>query len=138
MQIVIFGCSQLGAVLAARLSELGESVVVVDPREESFTRLPVDFAGFGLAADLTEAATWRRARLEQADFVYVLTDQFPVNLMLSIVAQQYFGVLHVAALVKENDQVDLLKRLNIEAIQSDLIIADAITQNRPAGGGRSS
>lgn len=135
VQIVIFGCNQLGAALATRLSELGESVVVVDPCEESFTRLPVDFAGFGLTADLAEAANWRRARLGQADLVYALTDDFAMNLMLATVAQQYFGVNRVAALADGNDQADLLSRLNIEAIQSDLIIATAITQHRPAKGG---
>ena len=40
MKIVIMGCGRVGSALAARLSEEGNDVTVLDVRADAFRRLP--------------------------------------------------------------------------------------------------
>ncbi len=45
MKVVIMGCGRVGSSLAARLSEEGHDVTILDVRPDAFRRLPSNFKG---------------------------------------------------------------------------------------------
>ena len=46
--IVVIGCSNMGAYIASRLSELGNNVTIIDKNKNSFRILDESYTGFKL------------------------------------------------------------------------------------------
>ena len=44
--IVVIGCSNMGAYIASRLSELGNNVTIIDKNKNSFRILDESYTGF--------------------------------------------------------------------------------------------
>ncbi len=126
MHAVIFGSNPIGIAVAEAMAKAGESVVIVDETESNFARLSSDFTGFALSAPLTQALTWDRARLKQAEVTLVVTGDFTLRLMLAEVAKVHYRVPHVICLSEDGRQAELFGRLGITTVQGDQVVAAAI------------
>jgi trk system potassium uptake protein TrkA len=122
---VVVGCGRLGSHLAGRLSDAGCEVVVVDLREESFDRLPPEFAGTRVCGDAAEVAVLREAGMDRCDCVLATTENDTVNLLVAEVARIWFRVPRVIVRVFDPRREALYEESGLEAISPTALTVDA-------------
>ncbi len=114
--IVIVGCGRLGSRLANQLSRAGNSVVVIDRDEATFSDLSPDFSGFRVDGDATQMAVLKEAKLNKADILIATTHEDNVNLMVAQVARGIFSVSLVLARVFDPKREEVYAQLGIDTI----------------------
>jgi len=92
MEVIVIGCGRVGAELAYHLFKQGHHVCVVDQNEKAFVGLPIDFHGRALGGDALNQIVLRRAGIETADGVAVVTASDMTNAVVGHVAQTIFKV----------------------------------------------
>lgn len=122
--IVIVGCGRLGSCLADRLSQNGDSVVVIDKEEAAFNHLSPDFSGFRINGDATQMAVMKEAKLKMADIFIATTREDNVNLMVAQVVGRIFNVPHVMARVLDPKREETYAQMDITTICPTLLAAD--------------
>lgn len=114
--VVIVGCGRLGAMLASRLSQSGNRVVVIDKDSEAFALLDAGFSGFHVTGDAVEQDVLREAGLAKADCLLATTEKDTLNLMVAQVAKIIFEVPKVLARVYDPKRESLYLKHGIEII----------------------
>lgn len=114
--IVIVGCGRLGSLLAGRLSQQGDSVVVIDREEHPFEALPAAFSGFCIQGNAVDLEVLQRAKTDQADGFVAATDQDNVNLTVAQIARVVFGVETVVARVSDPANEQLYRTLGVATV----------------------
>jgi trk system potassium uptake protein TrkA len=122
--IVIVGCGRLGSHLANQLSREGNSVVVIDTDESTFSDLSPDFSGFRVKGDAAQMAVLKEAKLKMADVLIATTHEDNVNLMVAQVARKVFRVPHVLARVFDPKREAFYAQLGISTICPTSVAAD--------------
>lgn len=130
--IVIVGCGRLGSILACRLSSQGNSVVVIDPSESSFSNLNSEFSGFQIIGDASELSVLRSAKVDKADCLLAVTDKDNINLMVAQVAKQVFQTSIVLARVFDPAREGIYREFGIATISPTKLSADAFMANLPS------
>lgn len=92
MKMIVIGCGRIGAELAYRLYQKGNQVVVIDQRESAFQNLPMDFRGRLLEGHATSQDMLRRAGIQEADGVAVVTNSDTVNAVVAHIARSVYNV----------------------------------------------
>lgn len=126
--IIIVGCGRLGSVLANELSATGHRLVVIDIEEASFDSLSTEFSGYKIIGDAIEVNVLRRANLEEADFLFAMTTQDNVNLMVAQIARKIFHVPHVVARVFDPAREAVYQEFGIDTISPTKLAADAFME----------
>ncbi len=114
--ILIVGCGRLGSQLANQLSRDGNSVVVIDKDEATFSNLSPDFSGFRVNGDATRMVVLKEAKLKKADVLIATTHEDNVNLMVAQVARKIFSVPHVLARVFDPKREEFYAQLDIDTV----------------------
>lgn len=114
--IIIVGCGRLGGSIANLLSKEGKSIVVIDKKESSFTKLSDDFSGFILEANAIELDTLRRAKIDKADVVVAATNDDNTNIMIAQIARLIYKVPKVITRLYEPAREEVYKNLDIDTI----------------------
>lgn len=123
-QIVVVGCGRLGGLLANKLSNAGNSVVVVDRKEIAFDKLSPNFSGYRVLGDAVEFHVMQMARADRADYLFATTMEDNTNLMVAQVAKYVFSVKHVIARVYDPARESLYDGFGIATINPTLLSAD--------------
>jgi trk system potassium uptake protein TrkA len=123
--VVIVGCGRLGSTLADTLSQLGDSVVIIDRDEAAFTRLSGEFSGFRLTGDAADLAVLREAKMDRADVVLAATDRDNLNLFVAQAASELFGVGRVAARLWDPSREPIFEELGVATISPTMLGAEA-------------
>jgi len=123
--IVIVGCGRLGGMLANRLSAIGNQLVVIDRREAAFDKLSTEFSGFRITGDASELDVLRQAHTDQADYLFAITTQDNVNLMVAQIARKIFDVPKVIARVYDPARETIYREFGIETISPTKLSAEA-------------
>lgn len=92
MNILIAGCSKIGASLAGQLSSEGHDVSVVDPWEGAQSLLPDDYNGYFSTGILIDEDVLRNAGIESCDAVAAVSENDNVNIMVAQIAAKTFGI----------------------------------------------
>ncbi len=124
--MVIAGCGRFGSYLANNLSRSGCSVVVVDIDPSAFLELTDEFSGFKVEGEITEIALLRRTKLEEADVFIAATREDNVNLMVTQIAREIFGVSEVYARVNDPNRREVFEEMNIMTICPVIVSGDAL------------
>lgn len=95
MKAIVVGCGRLGAELAYRLFLTGHEVSVIDLDEKEFSKLPSDFAGKFNEGDALNRDVLRRAGIEQAEAVAVVTNSDMLNATIGHLASSFYHVPNV-------------------------------------------
>jgi trk system potassium uptake protein TrkA len=82
MNFTVIGCGRVGAELAYRLYKNGHQVVVVDSKKDAFNRIHSDFHGRTVEGEALSADTLKRADLEHAEGVAVVTNSDTMNAVI--------------------------------------------------------
>lgn len=125
--VVVVGCGRLGGILASRISRAGYNVLVIDQQESSFEKhLLSEYSGFRLVGDAVELSVLQKANIQDAEYLFAVTAQDNVNLMVAQVAKTIFNIPHVVARVYDPARESLYRSFNIETVSPIQMSADAL------------
>lgn len=126
--VVVVGCGRLGGLLANRLSGDGHDLVIIDKRERAFDKLSTEFTGYKIMGDATEKAVLKQAEIGRADWVFAVTTQDNVNLMVAQIAKKIYDVPLVVARIYDTAREKVYREFEIETISPTKLTADAFMQ----------
>ncbi len=132
--IVIIGCGRMGSRIANFLSSQGHSVVVIDKDENALQSLSYEFSGFTVLGEATELDTLKSAKLDKADIALVLTPDDNTNIMIGLVAKEYFSTPRVIARVYDPDNREIFSGFNIEIICPTILAVENVKQTLEISG----
>lgn len=91
MNIIVVGCGRVGAELATRLSKSGHKVTVLDITPNAFSNLPAEFRGRTIEGEALNQDVLRRAGIETADGLAVVTSSDSINAVVGHIARSIFN-----------------------------------------------
>lgn len=121
--IVVIGVSRLGASIAKRLSQAGESVLCIDNDQLAFNKLD-DFSGFTELGDATNLDFLRELDISRAKSIIITTDQDDINIFLGHACFMIFNSLSIYIRLSDADKSKLLDGTPIKAIYPFLLSLD--------------
>ena len=127
MRVVIIGCGRVGSVLANRLDEAGQQVVVLDRNQHAFRRLSEKFKGERIVGNGLVEEYVRALLQEKTDILFVMTDKDNINLMIAQRAKRNVQVGRVIAEVHDSILAGLYKELGVETVcPTDLMLKELL------------
>ena len=124
MNVVIMGCGRVGASVAARLSEEGHHVAIIDTNQYAFARLPPDFRGRRTVGSGTDHGLLEEVGIREADAFIALASGDNRNLLAAQRAKHIFGVPTVVTRVKDPLRSELFEELGLRTFSPTKIGAD--------------
>ncbi len=97
MNFTVIGCGRVGAELAYRLFQRGHQVTIIDQSSKAFNNLPPDFLGRTLEGEALDQSVLRRANIEQADGVAVVTNSDSTNVVVAHAIRSAFKIQNIIA-----------------------------------------
>lgn len=125
MNILIVGCSRLGASLADAMSDRGHDVSVLDRKGASFERLSENFRGLtfkGVPIDNDDLAA---AGIEDCDIVCSVTEDDNINIMVAQIAKEVYKVPKVLAGIEDPEKESVFEQYGLNSVCSTLLTLDA-------------
>ena len=118
MNFIVIGCGRVGAQLAYRLFQKGHKVTVLDYNPGAFKNLPAGFLGRVVEGEATHLDVLRRAGIEHADGIAVVTSEDSINAVVGHVARSAFNMTNIV--VRNFDPVwrPMLDAFNLQVISS--------------------
>lgn len=98
MRVAIAGAGAVGRSIAAELTEARHDVILIERYSGSFEPESVDQADW-ILGDACEVSTLEESGLDDCDVVIAATGDDKVNLVVSLLAKEEFGVPRVVARV---------------------------------------
>jgi trk system potassium uptake protein TrkA len=126
MKIVIMGCGRVGSSLAARLSEEGHDVTVLDVRPDSFRRLPSNFKGKKHIGNGIDQDVLARIGVGEADAFIAVTQGDNRNVLATQVAKHIFGVPRTLCRIYDPIREKMYRELGLETISPTIMGANVL------------
>ena len=127
MKVMIIGCGRVGSVLANRLDEAGNRVVVLDRNQQAFRRLSEKFSGERIVGNGLVDEFVQPTLQEKADMFFAMTDKDNVNLLIAQRVKRHFDLGRVMAVVHDSILAGVYKELGVETVcPTDLVIRDLL------------
>jgi len=135
MNFVILGCGRVGSRMATVLDKQGHAVAIIDMKQDSFKRLPLDFGGRTVVGVGIDEDVLRSAGIENADVFAAVTNGDNTNIMASQIAKELYSVPRVIARIYDPVREESYQTLGLETICpttliSNQIIAGALSGNQ--------
>ncbi len=118
MNVIVIGCGRTGATLARTLVERGHAVAVIDDDPNAFSRLGDDFVGRTITGVAFDHDALRRAGIEEADAVAVVTDDEDANLITATIAKRHYNIPRVVARLFSPEREPLYAILGVPTVTS--------------------
>jgi trk system potassium uptake protein TrkA len=116
MHVVIVGCGRVGSTLARELTQLGNTVAVVDRRADAFLRLGDDFSGQTIVGIGFDPDILIAAGIEKASALAAVTNGDNSNIMIARVARERFKLSGVVARIYDPKRAEIYERLGIATV----------------------
>jgi trk system potassium uptake protein TrkA len=126
MKIVIMGCGRVGSSLAARLSEEGNDVTVLDVRPDAFRRLPAGFKGKKHVGNGIDQDVLARIGVGEADAFIAVTQGDNRNVLATQVAKHIFGVQRTLCRIYDPIREEMYRGLGLETISPTIMGANVL------------
>ena len=115
--ILVVGCGRLGASFAQRVVERGGDVTVLDYDRQNFSvHLPRDFKGRTVAGMEIDTDVLRRAGIEEARAVVIVSRDESTNMMVADVARHVFGVERIIVRIDQPQMLELYRSQGFEVL----------------------
>ena len=124
MNVVIMGCSRLGARIASELDRRGNTVTVVDVDSNSFRRLADTYSGETVIGTGIDEDVLINAHIEEADLFIAATNGDNRNIMAAQLAKTAFGVEQVMCRIYDPVRTDAFGKLGITTISPTVEMAN--------------
>ncbi len=122
MYAIIIGSGRVAKHLSARLTRLGNDVVLVDSDASALEAIPLDCIKIcGIPFD---QGVLRNAGAENADVLIAVSSNDNVNIMTAEVAKEMFGMTQVYARIANPDNQDAFESLGIRTVCSTSLVID--------------
>lgn len=116
MNVLIIGCGMVGSALAETLDEKGHDVSVIDKNDAKFDKLSAKFGGFTTTGVPIDQDILKRAGIQTCDALFAVTESDDMNIMVSQLARQTFGVPKIFARITDIEKGRVFERLGINVI----------------------
>ena len=126
MKVVIMGCGRVGSSLAARLSEEGHDVTVLDTRPDAFRRLPSNFKGKKHIGNGIDQDVLARIGVGEADAFIAVTQGDNRNVLATQVAKHIFGVPRTLCRIYDPIREEMYRGLGLETISPTIMGANVL------------
>ena len=126
MNVLIMGCSRVGAHLAGMLDSEGHTVTILDIDPYSFRRIPSTFSGEALIGSGTDEDTLIKANIRQADIFVSATQGDNRNLMAAQIAKHIFNVPRVVCRIYDPIRQEMYQELGLETVSPTKLVADSL------------
>jgi len=115
--ILVVGCGRLGASFAQRVLERGGEVTVLDYDRQNFaTHLPKDFKGRTVTGMEIDTDVLRRAGIEEARAVVIVSRDESTNMMVADVARHVFGIDNIIVRIDQPQLLELYRSQGFEVL----------------------
>lgn len=122
MYVIVIGSGRVARHLSARLTRLGEDVVLVDRDPAALEAIPLDcvkVCGIPFDQDVL-----RNAGAETADVLVAASNNDNVNIMTCQVAQKIFSMRKVYARIANPENQEAFTQLGIQTVCSTSLVTD--------------
>ena len=126
MNILIIGCGKVGSSLANALDKRGHVVAVVDSHGENFDRLDEGFTGYTVEGVPIDLEILGQAGIEACDFLIAACDDDNINIMVSQIARELFGVPKVLTRIFDPRRTNVFAQFGLSTICPTSLTVDAI------------
>ena len=116
MNILVVGCGKVGSNLAEVLARQGHDVSIIDNDAERFDLLPSDFNGFTTAGVPIDTEVLKKAGIESCDAVCAVTPNDNVNIMVSELAKEIFGIEKVFIRIYDPKREEVFYELGMQTV----------------------
>ena len=119
MNFIVIGCGRVGAELSYRLYKNGHQVVVVDSNKDSFNRIHSDFHGRTVEGEALSADALKRAGMDNADGVAVVTNSDTLNAVIGHTIRMHYPQVK-QVLVRNYDPAmrEMLEAFGLQIVSS--------------------
>ncbi len=128
MNVVILGCSRVGALVAQWLESKGDQVTIIDWEAPSFARLGKEFKGKTILGTGIDIDILRKAKVDEADAFIAVTNSDNTNLMAAQVVKAKFKVSKVLIRVYGPKRAQAFKEIGLDIICPTVSMAEEIKQ----------
>ncbi len=126
MNVVIMGCSRVGARLAGMLDAEGHHVTIMDIDAYSFRRLPPNYSGEAITGSGTDEDALIRAGIRESNLFVSATQGDNRNIMAAQIAKHIFHVPRVVCRIYDPIRQEMYQELGLETVGPTKIVADAL------------
>ncbi len=126
MNVLVVGCGRLGTRLAGILDEHGHDVAVIDASADSFHNLSEEFSGITVVGMPLDMTVLKNAGVESCDAMAVVTPDDNLNITVSQIAQEFFGVKNVVARISDPAREKVFQKFGLKTVCSTKLAGDAI------------
>lgn len=119
MNFIVIGCGRVGAELSYRLFKNGHQVVVVDSNKDAFNRIHSEFHGRTVEGEALSADTLKRAGMDNADGVAVVTNSDTMNAVIGHTIRMHYPQVK-QVLVRNYDPAmrEMLEAFGLQIVSS--------------------
>lgn len=115
--ILIVGCGRLGASFAQRVVERGGEVTILDYDRQNFAlHLPRDFKGRTVTGMEIDTDVLRRAGIEEARAVVIVSRDENTNMMVADVARNVFCIENIIVRIDQPQLLELYRSNGFEVL----------------------
>ncbi|MDR1627426.1 MAG: TrkA family potassium uptake protein [Oscillospiraceae bacterium] len=126
MNTLVVGCGELGSRLADMLCRHGHNVSVVNDDLESFKLLSDDFDGITVAGVPMDIEVLKKAGAENCDAVAITTDDDNLNITISQIVREFFGVQNVVTRIIDPAREKIFKHLGFQIMCETKLSTEAM------------
>jgi trk system potassium uptake protein TrkA len=126
MNVLVVGCGRLGTRLASILDRHGHDVAVIDSNEDAFQNLGSDFSGITVVGMPLDMTVLKKAGVENCDAMAVVTPDDNLNITVSQIAQEFFGVKNVVARISDPAREKVFQSFGLKTICPTKLAEDAM------------
>jgi len=120
--VIIAGCGKTGRALAEELSS-ENNVVVIDKSKEALEELPQDFNGKKIVGDVLDIETLKKAGIEEADALILVTGNDNLNLVVGKFVKRKYKLKKIILQVYELNKKKALSEEGLIIInRTDLLV----------------
>ncbi len=129
MNIFVVGCGKIGSEVAARFSEYGHDIVVIDKDEKNFDNLPDDFGGITYCGVPIDEDTLERAGIHGCDALFAVSADDNVNLMVAQLAKTVYNIEKVVARVSDSEKEAFFSTFGLTTVCPTNLTVDSLVSS---------
>lgn len=135
MNVLIMGCSRVGAQLATAMDAEGHKVTILDIEPYSFRRLPSAFKGTALIGNGLNQDTLKKAGIGKADVFVAVTQGDNRNVMAAQIAKHIFNVPKAVCRIYDPIREEMYRNLGLVTISPTTVGAELLQRAIEGQGG---
>lgn len=123
MNVVIMGCSRVGAQLATTLDAEGHKVTILDVDSFSFRKLPPTFNGTAIVGSGLDEEALKKAGIEGANVFVAVTQGDNRNVMACQIAKHIYKVPKVVCRIYDPIREEMYRNLGLITVSPTKVVA---------------